>query len=104
GGEGCPELIHGLKRHLLGEHPLNVDALFEKMRRARLFDGALAGAMVTAMSGVEIALWDLAGEGLGVPVYRLLGGKFRGRIRLYCACHAGADFSPAAYGERARAA
>ncbi len=87
GGEGCPAVVHGLKRHLLGEDPLNVDALWEKMRRARLFDGAMAGTTVTAMSGIEIALWDLAGKALGVPVYRLLGGKFRDRIRLYCDCH-----------------
>jgi galactonate dehydratase len=104
GGEGCAALVHGLKRHLVGESPLEVDALFEKMRRARLFDGALAGTTVTAMSGVEIALWDLAGKALGVPVYRLLGGKFRDRIRLYCDCHAGSDFSPAAYAQRAMAA
>src|SRR5438874_1856768 len=53
GGEGCPRLVHGLKRFLIGEDPLEVDALFEKMRRGRLFDGAMAGAMVTAMSGIE---------------------------------------------------
>jgi galactonate dehydratase len=103
GGEGCALQVHGLKRHLLGEDPLNVDALFEKMRRANLFNGAMAGGMVTAMTGVEIALWDLAGKALGVPVYQLLGGKFRDRIRLYCDCHAGADFSPDAYAQRARA-
>src|SRR5207302_542117 len=43
----------------------------------------------------------LAGKALGVPVYRLLGGKFRDRIRLYCDCHAGDDFSPEAYARRA---
>src|SRR5919199_894285 len=102
GTEGCPEIVHALKRNLLGEDPLNVDALWEKMRRARLFDGAMAGATVTAMTGIEIALWDLAGKALGVPVYQLLGGKFRDRVRLYCDCHAGRDFSPEAYAERAR--
>jgi galactonate dehydratase len=102
GTEGCPAIVHGLKRHLLGEDPLDADALFEKMRRARLFDGAMAGATVTAMSGIEIALWDLAGKALGVPVYRLLGGKFRDRIRLYCDCGRGKDSSPEAYAERAR--
>ena len=54
------------------------------MRRSRLFDGAMAGATVTAMTGIEIALWDLAGKALGVPVYQLLGGKFRDTVRLYC--------------------
>src|SRR5437879_565940 len=54
GGDGCPRAVHGLKPLLVGEDPLNVDALFEKMRRARLFDGAMAGATVTAMTGIEI--------------------------------------------------
>jgi galactonate dehydratase len=102
GGEGCPAMVHALKRYLIGEDPLNVDRLFEQMRRSRLFDGAMAGATVTAMTGIEIALWDVAGKALGVPVYQLLGGKFRDTVRLYCDSHAGKDFSPEAYAERAR--
>ena len=43
GGEGCPAMVHALKQYIIGEDPLNVDMLFEKMRRARLFDGAMAG-------------------------------------------------------------
>ncbi|HET6384862.1 MAG TPA: mandelate racemase/muconate lactonizing enzyme family protein, partial [Armatimonadota bacterium] len=50
GGAGYPALIHDLKPLILGEDPLQVDRLFEKMRRARLFDGAMAGATVTAMT------------------------------------------------------
>ena len=102
GGEGCPAMVQALAQYLIGEDPLNVDMLFEKMRRSRLFDGAMAGATVTAMTGIEIALWDLAGKMLGVPVYQLLGGKFRDTVRLYCDSHAGSDFSPEAYAERAR--
>ncbi len=94
GGEGCPTMVHALKQYIIGENPLNVDMLFEKMRRSRLFDGAMSGATVTAMTGIEIALWDLAGKILGVPVYQLLGGKFRDTVRLYCDSHAGKDFSP----------
>ena len=52
GGEGCPEMVHALKQYIIGESPLNVDMLFEKMRRSRLFDGAMAGATVTAMTGI----------------------------------------------------
>lgn len=102
GTDGCARIVHGMKSLLVGEDPRNVDALFEKMRRAHLFNGALAGATVTAMTGIEIALWDLTGKALGVPVYRLLGGKFRDRVRLYCDCHGGNDFSPEAYARRAR--
>jgi len=102
GGAGAAALVAGMKPLLLGENPLDVDRLFEKMRRAHLFDGALAGNVVTALTGIEIALWDLAGKALGVPVYRLLGGKFRDRIRLYADCHAGGDDSPAANAAKAQ--
>src|SRR5690242_11508404 len=102
GTDGCAQIVHGMKRLLVGEDPRNVDALFEKLRRAHLFNGAMAGATVTAMTGIEIALWDLTGRALGVPVYQLLGGKFRDRIRLYCDCRGGTDFSPEAYARRAK--
>lgn len=102
GTDGCPQIIHSFKDVLVGENPLNVDALFEKMRRSQLFNGGMAGATVTAMTGIEIALWDLAGKALGVPIYQLLGGQFRDRVRLYCDSHAGKDFSPAAYAQRAK--
>jgi galactonate dehydratase len=69
---------------LQGQDPLNVDLLFERLRTSGIFAGAQAGQYVAALSGVEIALWDLAGKALGLPVYQLLGGKMRDRIRLYC--------------------
>ncbi len=68
-----------LKRLLLGENPCNVDRLF---RRIKQFGGqARQGGGV---SGVEVALWDLAGKAFGVPVYQMLGGKFRDKVRIYC--------------------
>jgi galactonate dehydratase len=102
GGAGAPRIVAGIRELLLGENPLDVDRLFEKVRRRFLFDGAMAGHMVTALTGVEIALWDVAGKALGVPVYRLLGGQFRERIRLYADCHAGRDERPESYGEKAK--
>ncbi|MBD3183037.1 mandelate racemase/muconate lactonizing enzyme family protein [Candidatus Poribacteria bacterium] len=93
---GTGECIHGrsassaiigeMKHLLIGENPMNVDRLFEKVRRAYLFDGALAGNVISALTGIEIALWDLVGKALDVPVYQLLGGKFRDKIRLYSDC------------------
>jgi len=66
-----------LKSRLLGENPCNVDRLFRKLKQ---FGGhARQGGGV---SGVEMALWDLAGKAYGVPVYQMLGGKFRERIRV----------------------
>jgi gluconate/galactonate dehydratase len=68
-----------LKRLLLGENPCNVDKLF---RRIKQFGGhARQGGGVC---GVEVALWDLAGKAFGVPVYQMLGGKFRDQVRIYC--------------------
>ena len=68
-----------LKSRLIGENPCNVDRLFHKIKQ---FGGpSLQGGGV---SGVEIALWDLAGKAYGVPLYQLLGGKYRDSIRIYC--------------------
>ena len=67
---------------LIGKDPLNVDAIWEELRR-NVFSGAQGGQYMTALSGLEIALWDLAGKALGLPVYQLLGGKFRDKVRIY---------------------
>ncbi|HCQ00854.1 MAG TPA: hypothetical protein DIT99_09200, partial [Candidatus Latescibacteria bacterium] len=56
------------------------------MRRNHVFDGGDSGALITALTGIEIALWDLKGKALGVPVYELLGGQFRDKIRVYADC------------------
>ena len=68
---------------LIGQDPRDVDACFEGIRRSYIFRGGFSGLGISALSGLEIALWDLAGKAQGVPVYRLLGGKFRDRVRLY---------------------
>jgi galactonate dehydratase len=81
---GGASIIAGFRNALIGQNPLNVDALFERIRTSGIFAGAQAGQFVTALSAVEIALWDLAGKALGLPIYQLLGGKMRDRIRLYC--------------------
>jgi galactonate dehydratase len=80
---GGQPLAASFKPFLIGQDPLNVEAIWERIRTAGIFAGAQAGQYVTALSGVEIALWDLAGKALGLPVYQLLGGKVRDRIRLY---------------------
>ncbi len=67
-----------LKERLMGENPCDVDRLF---RRIRQFGGH--GRQGGGVSGIEVALWDLAGKAYGVPAYQLLGGKFRDRIRMY---------------------
>lgn len=81
---GTAALVRRFKPFLTGKDPLNVDALWEQLRTAGIFAGAQGGQYVTALSGVEIALWDLTGKALGLPIYQLLGGKFRDRVRMYC--------------------
>lgn len=68
-----------LKSRLVGENPCNVDKLF---RRIRQFGGH--SRQGGGVSGIEIALWDLAGKAWGVPLYQMLGGKFRDKVRMYC--------------------
>ena len=81
---GTDALVGQFRRFLVGQDPLNVDALWERMRVSGIFAGAQGGQYVTALSGIEIALWDLAGKALGLPVYQLFGGKFRDKVRIYC--------------------
>ncbi len=68
-----------LKSRLLGENPCDIDRLF---RRIKQFGGH--GRQGGGVSGIELALWDLAGKAHGVPVYQMLGGKFRDKVRIYC--------------------
>ncbi|HLH20078.1 MAG TPA: mandelate racemase/muconate lactonizing enzyme family protein [Bryobacteraceae bacterium] len=82
--QGSVPLIQSFARLLIGQDPLNIEAAFERIRTSGVFAGAQAGQYVTALTGVEIALWDIAGKALGVPVYQLLGGKVRDRVRIYC--------------------
>ena len=81
---GNVPIIRSFARMLIGQDPLNIEAAFERIRTSGVFAGAQAGQYVTALTGVEIALWDIAGKALGVPVYQLLGGKVRDRVRIYC--------------------
>lgn len=68
-----------LKSRILGENPCNVDKIFRKIKQ---FGGH--SRQGGGVSGIEIALWDLAGKAYGVPLYQMLGGKFRDEVRIYC--------------------
>lgn len=91
-----------LTRALIGQDPCNVDKLFRDMMQRMSASGFYQGAVMSAISGIESALWDIVGQALGVPIWQLLGGKFRDKIRLYNDCHAGADETPAAYAAKAK--
>ena len=80
---GWRDSTRDMARLIIGMDPRDVDACFEHIRRRYIFRGGFAGTGISALTGIEVALWDLAGKAQGVPVYRLLGGKFRDRVRLY---------------------
>src|SRR5687768_17704057 len=81
---GTYHLVKMFEARIKGKSPLNVHRLFEDIRRSGFFEGAQSGMFVSVLTAVETALWDLAGKALNLPVYQLLGGKFRDKIRVYC--------------------
>ena len=103
-GSGVETIVHSMKHMLLGEDPHNVDWLYQKMVRGMSGAGSTGGTVVAAISGIELALWDLKGKALGTPIYNLLGGRYRTRIRAYADCGHGDEPTPASWAERARQA
>lgn len=72
----------GLRHQLLGEDPLDTERLWRKMYAGTLYFGR-EGAAIQAMAGIDIALWDIKGKALGQPIWKLLGGRYRDRVRAY---------------------
>ena len=103
-GAGVEAAVHALKELLVGENPHNVDWLYQKMIRGMSGSGSTGGTVVAAISGVELALWDLKGKALGTPIYNLLGGVYRHKIKVYADCGHGDRPTPQSWGERAKGA
>lgn len=91
---GTYHLVKMFGERIKGKNPLNVNRIFEDVRRGGFFEGAQAGMYIAVLSAIETALWDLSGKAMGVPVYQLLGGKFRDKIRVYCDTAAYRDRNP----------
>ena len=79
---GSHAIAHGLGELLVGEDPLDVEGLWQKMYRGVIFYGR-RGAAIHAISGVDIALWDIRGKAAGKPVCELIGEPARERVRAY---------------------
>ena len=75
---GSPTYALMLKSRLVGENPCNVDKVFRGIKQFGHHARQAGG-----VCGIEMACWDLAGKAFGVPVYQMLGGQFRDRVRLY---------------------
>ncbi|OYR94262.1 enolase, partial [Halorubrum sp. E3] len=95
-GAGVPELIERMKPFVVGENPLDIDRLYEHLIQKMSGEGSVEGVTVTAISGIEVALHDVAGKILDVPAYQLLGGKYRDKMRVYCDCHTEEEADPEA--------
>ncbi len=95
--------ILAMKERLIGEDPFNINMIYEKLRRVGRYGGSSHAPLIFALTGIENALYDIVGKALGVPVYKLLGGKFRSDIRLYADCHAGEEDDVQAYADKALA-
>src|SRR5579864_1352058 len=98
-GVGVKEGVFELKRELVGKDPLGIDALITGLGTRT--DGS-AHSLMRAVSGIEMALWDLAGKTLGVPTSTLLGGRFRERVRMYDYAAPGDMMNPASCREWAQ--
>jgi len=91
-----PEVVATIVKTLLaplvlGENPLQNQYLWDKMLDTLRERGYAGGYLVDAMAGIDIALWDLKGKALQQPVYQLLGGQYRDKLRCYCSSVPGAD-------------
>jgi galactonate dehydratase len=92
----CHEWVEG---RVLGRDPFDIEAIIGMMIRDQYQGGA---TVMTAISGVEIALWDLVGKACYQPVYRLLGGRYHCQIPAYANGWYGGAQTPKEYAERAR--
>src|SRR4029079_13901913 len=80
----------GLREILLGENPLEIERLWQKMYRRTMYFGRTS-VTICAMSAVDMALWDLKGKHLHQPIHRLLGGQQHDRIKAYASVLFGRD-------------
>lgn len=74
--------IESLGRLIIGKDPRQIEHLWQLMYRGTFYRGG--SIMVSAISGIEQALWDIKGKYYNMPVYEMLGGKVRNKIRVYC--------------------
>src|SRR3984893_14742450 len=75
-------ICRGLAERVVGQDPVEIERLIHRMSDGAIYFGR-QGAVIQAMSGIEIALWDIAGKAAGRPVYQLLGGGFRKKFKAY---------------------
>ena len=80
-GQAIAEVLRSMEPDLIGQDPFRIEHLWQVMYRGGFFPGG--GVQSCAVSAVDIALWDIKGKALGVPVYELLGGRVRDKVVCY---------------------
>ncbi|MGB8479576.1 MAG: mandelate racemase/muconate lactonizing enzyme family protein [Acidobacteriaceae bacterium] len=92
-------ITSGLAHLIVGEDPFETEKIWYKMYASNIYSGR-RGIAIHAMSGIDLALWDIKGKALGLPIWKLLGGGFHDRIRCYASSLFGS--TPSETGDRAR--
>ena len=98
-GAGIADIILQFRDTLVGADPRNIEPLYNRLIGSVRNRSAMG---LSAIGGIETALWDVLGKSLGVPIYQLLGGKYRERIRLYADVGHGEGNTPKSWAKRAR--
>jgi L-alanine-DL-glutamate epimerase-like enolase superfamily enzyme len=88
-GPGLPAVIHQFKPLLIGEDATSIERLIRRLRGVCVY--ASPGVVRHALSGIETALLDALGKTYRMPLWQVLGGKFRDAVAIYADCHAGED-------------
>lgn len=86
---GLTAILRELAPLLVGQDPREIARLVQRLARKTSAAGSTSGFVWNAITGIEAALHDLVGKAYGCPVYQLLGGKVRDRVRIYADSHAG---------------
>ena len=82
-GTSLRDIVHYIKPALIGRDPRDIESIWDLMWSIMMNRGHVKGFYQEAMAGIDIALWDIFGKSLGVPVWRLLGGRTNPRIWCY---------------------
>jgi L-alanine-DL-glutamate epimerase-like enolase superfamily enzyme len=86
---GLTGIVQKLSELVVGEDVGSVVPLMRRLVTATSGAGSVGGIVHNALSGIDAALWDLLARTLNTPLWQLLGGRFRDRVRLYADCHSG---------------
>ena len=95
--EGC---VEDLKRHIVGRNPLDTEKMWYEVYRDSYWKGG--PVMMSAVSGIEIAMWDIAGKFFSTPVYNLLGGRMRNEVKIYANAWFTGAKSPEEFAQKAK--